>query len=84
MAVATCMMSVGMGRPPDSALARSFYLRAVCRLQERVSQQDNCSSDELIIAVMLLQFYEVSSPSLTLPLSNDMLGICWLFDQEDL
>lgn len=52
-------MSAGMGRPPDSPLARSFYIRAVSQLGERVSQQKDCAGDELLVAVMLLQFYEV-------------------------
>jgi hypothetical protein len=59
MAVATCMMSSGMGRPPDSPLSRSFYLRAVSKIKGQVMQQKNCLSDELIVAVMLLQLYEV-------------------------
>lgn len=60
MAIATCLMSTGMGRPPDSPLARSFYIRAVSQLSERVSKQKDCSGDELLVAVMLLQFYEAS------------------------
>ena len=59
MAIASCLMSAGMGRPPDSPLARSFYIRAVSQLSERVSKQKGCDSDELLVAVMLLQFYEV-------------------------
>lgn len=63
LAVASAMMSTGMGRPPDSALARSCYVRAVSRLKERVSTQKDCAGDELLVAVMLLHLYEVSHPS---------------------
>jgi hypothetical protein len=66
MAVATCMMSIGMGRPPDTPLSRSFYIRAVSRLKEQVSQRKACSGDELIVAVMLLQLYEVCYSSVCL------------------
>lgn len=59
LAVATCMMSSGMGRPPDTPLSRSFYLRAVSTIKDQVMQQKNCLEDDLIVAVMLLQLYEV-------------------------
>jgi hypothetical protein len=63
LAVASAMMSTGMGRPPDSALSRLCYVRAVSRLKERVSERKDCAGDELLVAVMLLHLYEVGHSS---------------------
>jgi hypothetical protein len=63
MAIATCMMSSRMGQPADTPLSRTFYARAVSRIKDRVSKQQDCTSDELIVAVMLLQYYEVGIPN---------------------
>jgi hypothetical protein len=60
MAVATSMLSASMNQGDDPPLARSFYLGAVSRMKERVSEPKGCTDDELIMAVMLLQLYEVS------------------------
>lgn len=63
MAVATSMLSGSMNGGDDPALARSFYLGAVSRMKERVSEAKGCADDELLMAVMLLQMYEVSRPT---------------------
>jgi len=68
MAVATCMMSTRLGYSPDTPLARSFYVQAVSGIKAKVAQQT--SSDELIVAVMLLQLYEVSASSPTLMVTD--------------
>jgi hypothetical protein len=62
MAVATCMLSGAMNQGEDPPLARSFYLSAVSGMKEIVSEQRGCANDELLMAVMLLQMYEVSCP----------------------
>lgn len=59
MAVATCMMSARMGLPPDTQLPRSFYTNAVSAIKEMISSSRDCTSDDSIVAVMLLQLYEV-------------------------
>lgn len=64
MAVATSMLSGSMNQGDDPPLARSFYLGAVSHMKERVSEVRGCADDELIMAVMLLQMYEVSHPIL--------------------
>ena len=52
-----------MNQGDDPPLARSFYLGAVSRMKERVAEQKGCIDDELLMAVMLLQMYEVSCPT---------------------
>ncbi|KAG9240231.1 hypothetical protein BJ878DRAFT_546471 [Calycina marina] len=64
MAVATCMMSSRMGKPPDAPFTRSFYTRAVSSLSQMILQQRDCTSDDFIIAVMLLQLYEATTGQL--------------------
>lgn len=59
MAVATCLMSARMGLPPDTQLPRSFYTRAVSSIKDMIASNQDCSTDEFIAAVMLLQLYEV-------------------------
>jgi len=61
MAVATCLMSVRMGLPPDTQLPRSFYSRAVSSIKDMIASNRDCTSDEFIAAVMLLQLYEVGT-----------------------
>lgn len=58
------MLSGAMNQGDDPPLARSFYLGAVQRMKERVTEQRECADDELLMAVMLLQMYEVSCPRL--------------------
>jgi len=60
MAVATSLMSTRMGQPPDTPLSRAFYLRAVSRIKETVTREKDCTSNDMLFAVMLLHFYEVS------------------------
>jgi hypothetical protein len=60
MAVATSMLSGAMNQGDDPPLARSFYLGAVQRMKERVTEAKGCADDESLMAVMLLQMYEVS------------------------
>ena len=62
MAVATSMLSGAMNQGDDPPLARSFYLGAVQHMKARVTEQRECADDELLMAVMLLQMYEVSFP----------------------
>ena len=59
MAVATCFMSSRMGLPPDTELPRSFYTRAVSSIKNMIMSGRDCTTDEFIAAVMLLQLYEV-------------------------
>ena len=60
MAVATSMLSATMNQGDDPPFARSFYLSAVQRMKERVTEQRECADDELLMSVMMLQMYEVS------------------------
>lgn len=63
MAVASCMLSVRMGHDPNTTFSRSYYLRAVKAMRDCVSKQKACTEDEMVIAVLLLQMYEVRQPA---------------------
>lgn len=58
MAVATCLMASRMGESAQTPLAQTFYVGAVTRIKEVVSKERDCTNNELIFAVMLLQYYE--------------------------
>lgn len=62
MAVASCMLSVRSGHDPNTTFAQSYYIRAVKAMRDCVSEQKSCAQDEMLIAVLLLQMYEVSFP----------------------
>lgn len=70
MAVAVCLMSSRMGLPPDTQLSRSFYTSAVSSIKNAIASQRDCTSDDLIAAVMLLQFYEVRTGYSSVHCSN--------------
>lgn len=59
MAVASCMLSIRMGQAPNTTFSRAYYLRAVKALRDHVTEQKACREDEMLIAVLLLQMYEV-------------------------
>ena len=59
MAVASGLMCTRMGQDPNTTFSRSFYLRAVKAMRDQVSVQKACANDEMLIAVLLLQLYEV-------------------------
>jgi hypothetical protein len=64
-AVATSFLSGAMNQGDDPPLARAFYLGAVQRMKELISESKECANDELIMAVMLLQMYEASCPQIS-------------------
>jgi hypothetical protein len=53
------LMCTRMGQDPNTTFSRSFYLRAVKAMRDQVSVQKACANDEMLIAVLLLQLYEV-------------------------
>ena len=59
MAVASCMLSIRTGHDPNTTFSRSYYLRAVKAMRDCVTEQKACTQDEMLIAVLLLQMYEV-------------------------
>jgi hypothetical protein len=61
MAVASCMLAIRTGHDPNTTFSRSYYLRAVKAMRDCVSEQKSCAQDEMLIAVLLLQMYEVRS-----------------------
>lgn len=84
IAVAASMLSGAMNQGDDPPLARSFYLGAVQRMKERVTEQRECADDELLMAVMLLQMYEVSY-SMPLELRwvcSHVSATCWENEED--
>jgi hypothetical protein len=78
------MLSGAMNQGDDPPLARSFYLGAVQRMKERVTEQRDCADDELLMAVMLLQMYEVSCPAFLaqLPLCSYVPATRWKNEED--
>ena len=72
MAVASCMLSIRMGHDPNTTFSRSYYLRAVKAMRDCVSEQKACSEDEMVIAVLLLQMYEVRQPTFRLSIAHKL------------
>jgi hypothetical protein len=60
MALASCLYMAWKSQRPDAPLSRSPYLRAVSAMKEQITQADTCANDEILLAVLLLQQYEVS------------------------
>lgn len=59
LAVASVMFTAWMDRRADSTLARMHYLKAVSAMKEQLARpNDSCTDDEMLMAVLLLQFYE--------------------------
>lgn len=44
----------------DGTLSREYYSKAVQAMKSQVGQREKCSDDEILMAVLLLQMYEVS------------------------
>jgi hypothetical protein len=59
LAVATILFTAWSGRNPDTSLTRSFYLKAVSAMKNQHSIPGNCTNNEMIMSVLLLQMYEV-------------------------
>ena len=57
-AVATNMTIMWKFKGPDHALPRSFYTRAINRFQAAMADPVESQSDELLAAVLLLEFYD--------------------------
>lgn len=53
------MFSIRMGQNPNTTHSRSYYLSAVKAMRDQVAEQKECAGDEVLIAVLLLQLYEV-------------------------
>jgi len=58
------MFSIRMGSNPNTTFSQSYYVRAVKAMRDCVSEQKACTEDEMVIAVLLLQMYEVRQPIL--------------------
>ncbi|KAE9369974.1 hypothetical protein N431DRAFT_414338 [Stipitochalara longipes BDJ] len=58
LAVATILFTAWSDLNPDTALTRSFYLKAVSAMRDQLSMPGECTNNEMIMSVLLLQMYE--------------------------
>jgi hypothetical protein len=83
MAVASSMFSIRMCQNPNTTHSRSYYLGAVKAMRDQVAEQKECAGDEVLIAVLLLQLYEVSKLVLDQALwANHHVVIGWTTKYE--
>ncbi len=59
LAVASCLFTAWLNRRSDTPFSRSFYLRAVSAMKDQIVNAENCSNDEMLLSILLLQFFEV-------------------------
>lgn len=59
MAMSTFLFVAWLDRRPDTVLSRSFYLKALSTLKERIASPEGCADNDVLTTVMLLQLYEV-------------------------
>lgn len=59
LAIASCLFTAWLNRRSDTPFSRSFYLRAVSAMKGQIINSANCSNDEMLLSILLLQFFEV-------------------------
>lgn len=59
MAMSTFLFVAWLDRRPDTVASRSFYLKALSTLKERIAQPEGCTDNDVLTSVLLLQLYEV-------------------------
>jgi hypothetical protein len=60
MAMSTFLFVAWLDRRPDTVASRSFYLKALSTLKERIARPEGCADNDVLTSVLLLQLYEVS------------------------
>ncbi|PVH72992.1 hypothetical protein DL98DRAFT_659727 [Cadophora sp. DSE1049] len=58
MAVASCLFIAWLNRRADNPTSRAFYLKALKGMKEGIEKERECGDDEMLMSVLLLQFYE--------------------------
>jgi hypothetical protein len=59
MALPSFLFMAWLGRRPDSPVSRSFYLKAISSMKDRIQQPEGCADNDILTSVLILQMYEV-------------------------
>ncbi|CZR68852.1 uncharacterized protein PAC_18752 [Phialocephala subalpina] len=60
MAISSFLFIAWLDRRPDNPMSRSFYLKAISAMKDRIRQPGGCADNDVLTSVLLLQMYEVS------------------------
>jgi hypothetical protein len=82
LAVATFLLGSWINRTHESKISRMHYANAVSAMKEQLTSSPACSNDEMLMAILLLQLYEVSNArgedSTPLGVANETsIDTCW-------
>ena len=60
MALATLFFNTWNAPLPENPLSRSYYVKALAAMKLQLKQKDQCSNDEMIMSVLILELFEVN------------------------
>jgi hypothetical protein len=58
-ALSSFLFMAWLGRRPDSPVSRSFYLKAISSMKDRIQQPEGCADNDILTSVLILQIHEV-------------------------
>jgi len=64
MAIATLFFNTWRAPQPENPLSRSYYIKALSVINQQLKEKDQYTTDETILAVLILQLFEVGNASL--------------------
>lgn len=59
LALATFFLGAWTNHSLDSQISRLCYANAISSMKEQLVSSDDCSNDEMLLSILLLQLYEV-------------------------